>query len=645
MLFDRATLPWLPEAPKSFRQICKASLLQDEPIGQLRHLSGFALGDLELTQLGLTLRRFRGESEEIIGLAPINLAIVSNGTTDHLALPLEATGLRFGLNVSVTGTPFGKTVAPLLDRDSILPKTSPQFVLLAIDARGFGLHNQPGESASAEDVLSGAIKQLETLLSSVRQFGACPILQTLAVPGRRLLGNAEPMVSGTPAHVIAAVNDWITRSASVDENTLLFDIAGLANMVGGDSWFNPIEWNLAKLPFSSRMVPLWCDHLCRLLAAIIGRSRKCLVLDLDNTLWGGAIGDDSVEGIVIGPGSALGEAFIDIQMTALELHKRGVVLAVCSKNDAETAMSAFRSHPEMVLRSDHIACFVANWNDKCTNLSTISARLNLGLDSFVLLDDNPAERAHVRSMLPMIAVPELPADPAQYADVLLSAGYFEAVTLTHEDAHRGEQYAANKIREAIRSSSTTEYDYLLGLKMELTLSPFQPIDRIRIHQLFNKTNQFNLLTHRYAETEVVEMESDPACFTLTARLNDRFGNNGLISIVTCRCKADEWEINNWVMSCRVLGRQVERALFYAVVEAARLAKARFLVGRYVPTKKNIPVRDHYGNFGFDLVSTTIEGITTWRFPLERVQHALLPMAIRLHPQLQALSAIIPDIGE
>ena len=281
----------------------------------------------------------------------------------------------------------------------------------------------------------------------------------------------------------------------------MLDVASLAETVGLANWHSPAQWNIAKFAFDAKFLPLYADHVGRILGALRGKSRRCLVLDLDNTVWGGVIGDDGLEGIVIGQGDATGEAYLDVQRTALALRERGVVLAVASKNSDEIARSVFREHPEMLLRENHIAVFQANWNDKATNISAIANELALGIEAMVFLDDNPVERGLIREMLPQVAVPELPDDPALYARTLAAAGYFEAIAFSEEDRQRAEFYQDNARRVTLQKQAGDVDAYLVSLNMRIDFRPFDATGRSRIAQLINKSNQFNLTTRRYTEAE------------------------------------------------------------------------------------------------------------------------------------------------
>ncbi|MGH7210439.1 MAG: HAD-IIIC family phosphatase, partial [Acetobacteraceae bacterium] len=309
----------------------------------------------------------------------------------------------------------------------------------------------------------------------------------------------------------------------------------------------------------------------------------------------------------IGQGSPLGEAYVAFQDYCRELSRRGVIVAVCSKNDETNALEPFDNHPEMVLKRADIACFVANWSDKATNIRRIAHELNIGLDSLVFVDDNPFERDLVRRELPMVAVPEVGDDPTGYARTIADAGYFEALSVTEEDRERTTQYQGNRARDALKSTATDLDSYLRGLGMRLIWRRFDRMGLQRIVQLINKSNQFNLTTRRYTDEDVLAVMDDPAAFGLQLRLTDRFGDNGIIAIVIGRLREHDIEIDTWLMSCRVLGRQVEPTTLNLIAEQARHLGARRLLGEYIPTKKNAMVKDHYARLGFTVAGTTGQG--------------------------------------
>ena len=434
-----------------------------------------------------------------------------------------------------------------------------------------------------------------------------------------LFGGYDRMVPGAPATVVARLNDQVCEAAARD-GALILDVARASQRDGIDAWFDVGRWLQGKLEIAPQAAPLYGDLAARILAAQRGLSKKCLVLDLDNTLWGGVIGDDGLDGIVLGEGSAAGEAHLALQRYAKQLKERGVILAVCSKNDVKIAEAAFRDHPEMALRRSDFAAFQANWDDKAQNLKAIAKQLNIGLDSLVFVDDNPIERARVRQSLPMVAVPEMPEDPALYVRCLAEAGYFEAVAFTAEDRVRAEAYAANAEREALLGSAESMDDFLRGLNMTAVYGPFTAVDHARIVQLINKTNQFNTTTRRYAGDEITRIMEDPDAMTLQFRLLDRVGDNGLVSTMILRPTEDDdeaLEIENWVMSCRVFGRELEFEAMNIAVEAAKERGVRTLVADYIPTPKNDVISKLYPSLGFTEVErpAPANGAKRWALDL------------------------------
>jgi FkbH-like protein len=360
------------------------------------------------------------------------------------------------------------------------------------------------------------------------------------------------------------------------------------------------------------------ELVVRLVEAHRGRSRKCLVLDLDDTLWGGTIGDDGPEGIVIGPGSARGEAHHELQHHARLLAQRGVILAVCSKNDPALAETVFEEHPAMALRRQDFAAFIANWDDKATNLQRIAAQLNIGLDSLVFVDNSPAERARIRESLPMVAVPELPDDPAGYVRCLSGAGYFEAVSFTAEDGQRAHGYVADAQRSELRAAAQSMEAYLRGLDMRLHAGVVRPLDLPRAAQLIAKTNQFNATGRRYGPEDIRALAADGG-IALQFRLADRFGDNGLVSVmllVPLAAESGAYELGNWVMSCRVFGRQLEAEALNVAVEQLRARSARTLYVQYVPTPRNGPMADLFSRLGFSRAPCVDPETTATRWLLE-----------------------------
>ena len=561
------------------------------------------------------------------GFTTVKLALLGSSTLTHLVPGIRVAGLRRGLLIEVFEPPYGTYWQELADPASGLHAFAPTVVLLALDAR------RVAEMGSGEAVL----QHMHECWRMAKQAFACAVVQQTVMPILPLLlGSQEHRLATSPAAIVDAVNAGL-RTAADAEGVSILALDAFVREDGIRRWHEAALWYRAKQEVHPAMSPMYGEQVARVVGALLGQSRKCLVLDLDHTLWGGGIGDDGLEGIVLGQGSAAGEAHLGLQRYAKQLMQRGVVLAVCSKNDEANALLPFERHPEMVLRLGDIACFIANWEDKATNLRRIAKTLNLGLDSLVFVDDNPVERGLVRRELPMVAVPEMPEDPAEYVRVLAATGYFEGVGVTEEDRERATQYAANARREAAAESgpATDLVGYLAGLRMELAWRPFDPAGRGRIAQLINKTNQFNLTTRRIGEAEIERARSRCETLTLQFRLKDLYGDNGMIGVVIAEpatpanlaaagfavgdVNCADLTIDTWLMSCRVLGRQVDEAMMNVLVEQARTRGVQRIFGHYIPTAKNAMVREHYARMGFTLVETASDGATLWELDVEAYQ--------------------------
>ena len=360
-------------------------------------------------------------------------------------------------------------------------------------------------------------------------------------------------------------------------------------------------------------IPLLCHSVANIIKSIFGKNKKGVVLDLDNTLWGGVIGDDGPEGIELGNETPTGMAYTAFQSYLKELSGMGVLLNVCSKNEEAAAKAGFE-RADSVLKADDFLCFKANWEPKSRNIDAIAGEINILPDSLVFLDDNPAEREIVRQELPTVTVPELAA-PEEYARVLDRGGWFEATAVSADDRRRGEMYRQNLQRAAARQSFGNYEDYLRSLEMRCELGPFDTPHAERITQLINKTNQFNLTTRRYTAAEVEALMNDPACVTLYGRLLDKFGDNGIVSVVIGKVNGDTLDIDLWLMSCRVLKRDMEYAMLDNLCDRAKQRGLKTVKGYYYPTAKNKMVKELYGDFGFTKVSEDADGNTVWELSL------------------------------
>jgi FkbH-like protein len=625
-------LYWLPAVEDWPGRIKALEAMEPGPDAwtALAALADTRLDFLKVGRLDRSLQRLFGAAPpEGLQTRPVRLALLGSATTAHLPPAIRVAALRRGLWVEVVEADYGQYRQALTDPASPLRAAPPDAVVLALDGPHLLAGADPAmERADADAELERVLDELRQLWRAARALSRGQVIQQTLLPVfPDLLGQNEHALPGSPAALLMRLNARL-RDAAREEGVDLLALDARGAAAGLDAWHDPALWRRSKQEVSPAAAPMWGELLARLLAAAQGRVAKCLVLDLDNTLWGGVIGDDGLEGIVLGQGSAAGEAHAAFQAYAAALARRGVILAVNSKNDEANALEAFERHPEMVLKRADISAFVANWNDKASNLREIARALNIGLDALVFADDNPFERELVRQALPMVGVPELPEDPAFYARCIADAGYFEGLSVTAEDRERTRQYQANREREALQAGATDMEGYLRSLGMALRWRPFDAIGLQRVVQLINKTNQFNLTTRRYTEEEVAAVMADPAAFGLQLRLTDRFGDNGVIAVVIGRLAADGAAVvDTWLMSCRVLGRRVEAATLAVVAEAARATGAVALEGLYRPSAKNAMVADHYERLGFTLVERDAEGAARYRLPLDGWRAGELPIAI------------------
>jgi FkbH-like protein len=623
-------LAWLARPPADFNARCRAIADQPGESGRdIQALASFSLDENQLNRLARLIAGAGKLEKKLHPLIPFRLGVLSNSTVDFIVPTLVATAARHGIALECISANYDQVMQEALSPASITNTAKPDAVLVAIDFRALPLHSAPGSAAESQEAVQRAMTYFQTVRAGLKANSkAICILQTLAPPAERLFGSMDRVLPGTLINLIDRINLQLAQSIPGSDD-LLLDVAGIAETVGIENWHSPTEWNLAKIPFSNTYLPLYADHVARLIAALRGKSRRVLVLDLDNTLWGGVIGDDGIEGIQVSQGDATGEAHLSVQRLALELRARGIALAVSSKNNDDVARLPFRHHPEMLLKEEHIAVFQANWNDKATNIRAIAKELSLGTDSMVFLDDNPVERNLVRKMLPEVAVPELPEDSALYARTLAAAGYFEAVVFSEEDIKRAGYYQNNAKRVELQKQVGDLDAYLESLNMEIIFQPFDETGRARITQLINKSNQFNLTTKRYTEPEVAALEHNAEVFTLQVRLADSFGDNGMICAIICRpLSASQWEIDTWLMSCRVLGRKVEQMVLKEIVKHAKARGIDTLVGVYRPTDRNQLVEHHYSSLGFAPLRQDPGGVTLWQLDANNAVIADAAMTVR-----------------
>lgn len=549
-------------------------------------------------------------SPDVLGLQTLRVALLGTTSLQHFAPVLWFWLFLEGFNAEFYQPEFDTIHQTVLDAGSELYRFQPDIIWLYTHFRDLHLalpaHSDLDQITAA---VQQEVNQFRQLWEAIRAHSPALILQNNCdVPAVRVLGDYEASVPWSPSSLYWRFNCEL--ASALPHGVRIFDVQSIAAYYGTSRWSSPRYWFHSKHHFDFDASGLVAFHAARLIEAARGKARKCLILDLDNTIWGGVIGDDGLAGIRLGHG-AEGEAFTAFQQYVLALKSRGVILAVCSKNDPDIAREPFQHHPDMVLHLEDIALFRASWQHKVDVIREIATTLNLGLDAMVFVDDNPAERELVRTMLPMVTVPEMPEDPADFVATLDRWRLFETISLVEEDAHRSELYRQNADRAVAQQQFTDVSDYLQHLEMRAEVGAGDALHLPRMAQLINKSNQFHLTGTRYTESELLALSVRPDVIIRYFGLRDRFGDNGLIAVVVLCQKADILHIDTWVMSCRVLSRGMEEFIMQEIVDLARLRGCTKTTGTYVPSKKNALVATLYERLRFEPGPTEPCGATHW----------------------------------
>jgi FkbH-like protein len=548
-----------------------------------------------------------GFSEIKAAAQPIKIALLGSSTLDHFSEVLKFWLLKEGFAAELFVSEFDTIRQTVLDPGSRLYAFKPDVVWLFTSHRDVRL-DEANDAGSAAAAVQKACNETTALWDALKQRCNAFILQNNAdVPLERALGNYEAQVPWSRTSLLRAYDVALAHAGR--SGVAIFDLEGISAAYGKARWHDARFWHHSKHAFALDATGLVAFRGARLVGALKGRAKKVLALDLDNTLWGGVVGDDGVDGIRLGPG-ADGEAHVALQRYAKSLKERGVVLVVVSKNEHANAIEPFQKRPEMALKLDDFAVFRANWNNKADNLKEVAQVLNLGLDSFVFVDDNPAERALVRQLLPMVAVPELPPDPSDYVRALDEQAYFEAVTFSEEDKERSQLYRDNAVRDEAKAKFENLDDFLKSLEMVAEVGPLDAAHLPRMAQLVNKSNQFHLTGTRYSESQLEALAKDPSRRVRYFTLKDKFGDNGLISVVVLEKRGADAHVDTWVMSCRVLSRGMEEFIAKELVAVAGSMGCSRIEGRYVPSKKNGLVEKLYERLGFKPLPPQ-DGATRW----------------------------------
>jgi len=586
----------------------------------------------ELQKLGSLATKILKSGTVVNGYEKLKLGVISNVSWALFPNELIGKALTAGFLLDVVIGPYDQAINVAMNPEDPFYQNNFDFIIYAVFWQGLEA-TLDFNSGAADIYLSNMTSKIEVEIQGLLRNANCPlIIQNLTNHSRSVFGNIDRLLPFGSRNIVDCLNSKII-DLTKDSNSFFLDFDALASEYGKKTFFSAKNWHWVKQPMNQEGLSEYLNEIIKLIISIRGKSKKVLVLDMDNTIWGGVIGDDGIEGIEIGPGSAAGEAFLEVQKTALSLKKRGIVLAVASKNDLETVKSAIEKHPEIIFNIDDFAVLKVDWNDKASNIKSIAKELNVGIDSIVFIDDNPFEREQVRQTHAEVLVPELPVSPHEYSNIILDLGCFEAVRFTKEDLHRYEQYKDNAKRAKKFSESVNLESFLLSLNMGSEFGNIDDMNLKRSVQLLNKSNQFNLTTRRFSEQEVKQKQQIQSEHLFYYKLEDKFGDNGLISVLLCT-KTDihnsilGWHITDWVMSCRVLGREMEKFCINTLVTAAKKNNARYLLGEYIPTSKNSIVNNLYSNLGFQCYKSTEHDGELWLLDLDDFKPYEVPIKNR-----------------
>jgi FkbH-like protein len=554
----------------------------------------------------------RLDPDEVASLTRRSARVAVSGSynTAQLVPMLRLAGLRAGIRLELFEGGYGQFQQDLLDEASELYAFGPDYVILAVHEGALTL---PAYTDEPEAAVTAEVERWRGLWSlAASRSGARVVQHAFVVPPHDEFGHLGTRLAGSRQSLIRSLNAKLGQTA--EGSCLVVDCDRLAATVGKDTWFDPRYWHLSKQAVSLTALSTLALQTAAVLAGDLGLAKKCVALDLDNTLWGGVVGEDGLDRIRLGAGVE-GEAYVAFQEALLALERRGILLAVCSKNNDADAREVFDRHPDMRIRLDRIAFFDASWSPKAESLRRLADSLGIGLDSVVFVDDNPAERELVRQLVPEVDVLALPDDPALYAQALLSYPFFESTTFAEEDSRRTELYRARQ--GALELAGTMDVEtFLRSLEMQAEIAPVDHLHLPRVVQLLGKTNQFNLTTRRHDEAAVRELVADREAVCLYLKLSDRFGDHGLVGVAIGRKDGAALDLDTFLMSCRVIGRTVERTLLAALCDAAATRGCTALRGTYVPTAKNGVVETMYGDHGFALVEEDA-GTTTWLYDIAK----------------------------
>jgi FkbH-like protein len=558
-------------------------------------------------------------------LTPVRVALLSSFSAEFLTPSVKAYGYASGLAIEIYQAPFGNYAQEILDRASGLYRFKPDVVVLALEGRDVApqLYDRYYQAVGQPQGFGGnaAVDDIAGLATDFRQSSDAMLLaHNFAQPAFTALGIADAGSSNSQRRRIAEANAALAEQLRGLPGAYVVDVAGLTARFGAAQWYDNRMAHYAKAPIAATMLPHLAQEYLRFIRAKYGKAKKCVVVDLDNTLWGGVLGEEGVAGVKLGANYP-GSAFVEFQHAILALRQRGVILAIASKNNPADVDEIFAKHPHMVLKREHFAAAEIHWREKTESLKAIAAKLNIGLEHMVFADDNPVECERVQQELPQVTTILLPAQPELYADLLFAEGLFDVPSLSAEDLKRAELYRTRAQAETLLQQATNLEDFYRGLQMRITFEPVTKDSLARAAQLTQKTNQFNATTRRLSEAEIQARMDSPEWFCANVKVADRFGDHGIVGLMLARVEGEELVLDIFLMSCRVIGRTVETSMLACLYDEACARGLLAIRATVIPTAKNAPVRDVFERHGFAKAATH-EAATEWVYEVAQapLQH-------------------------
>lgn len=558
----------------------------------------------------------RNLKRDFSGMPIIKVSLLGDSATQFLATAIKGMGIERGYNIDLFEAEYNQVERQVFDPTSELYKHNAKYTIVFQSTHKL---LEKYAMMTTEEQLRLADERLDFIRTICSQVPGHIIYYNYPEIDDTVFGSYANKVQNSFTYQVRKLNYELMNLSQQYQNLFICDIASLQNKYGRDMMFDSTIYVSTEMLLSIDSLPFVASRTMDIINSIEGKFKKCLILDLDNTVWGGVVGDDGWENIQVGHGLGIGKAFSEFQQWVKKLKNRGIIIAVCSKNDEEKAKEPFEKNPEMVLKLDDISVFIANWDNKADNIRTIQSILNIGFDSMVFLDDNPFERNMVRENVPGITVPELPEDPGDYLEFLYTQNLFETASFSNADKDRTKQYQIEAKRATAAKAFTNEADFLKSLNMVSEVEGFNKFNTPRVAQLSQRSNQFNLRTVRYTEDQITAIEKNEKYATFSFTLEDKFGDNGLIAVIIMeKIDNETLFIDTWFMSCRVLKRGMENFTLNTLVDYARTNGFKKIIGEYLPTLKNGMVKEHYPNLGFEAIKDS--ETSQWILNVENYQN-------------------------